>query len=409
MNKDMLKKIEYYYFPIYIFLIIITGDWDSIYRKAISFIFSFFIILLSLPKWRIKNKNNIILILIFIYLTICLSTSLMAYNPVLSLYFFFRILIFFLIILSLYLWLDTPLKLRLLCNSIVFSGLLLGFSILFSLLSGSYTTELEGNIRVGGLFSNVNTAGYICYTSIVFSYFQYLKKRSKKYILIMLFLFGSLILTGSRASMLALGITIVFYNLRFRINKKIIIAISILLIGSVVGSLFYKDKLTNALRLNRGLSARDVLYNTAIEIFKDHPNFGIGLGNLKVIGSEYINKVEVSNWRKEQLLDIGIQSSHNAFLETAVEIGIYGSIIFTLIILIIGYKYFLSINRNKLSFRKNYYYLFWGFWTGIFIRSFFESNGIINRGWITVDIYFWILFVIFLKINQLEISNRESA
>ncbi|MDO6851982.1 O-antigen ligase family protein [Cellulophaga lytica] len=287
------------------------------------------------------------------------------------------------------------------------SGLILGLSILFSILSGSYVTELEGNIRVGGIFSNVNTAGYICYTSIVFAYFQYLKNRRKISFLLIFFLFVCLILTGSRASLLALGVTFVFYNIRFILNKKIIIATIVLLISSLVGGFLYKDTLSNALRLNRGLSARDVLYNTAIEIFKDHPNLGIGLGNLKVIGSEYINKVEVSNWRKEHLLEIGIQSSHNAFLETAVEIGIYGSFVFILIILLIGRKYFLSIKVNKLNFKKNYCYLFWGFWAGIFIRSFFESNGIINRGWITVDIYFWVMFVLFLKFDQLVKFNKN--
>ncbi|SNQ44806.1 Lipid A core-O-antigen ligase-like enyme [Cellulophaga lytica] len=345
--------------------------------------------------------------LIFIYLTICVTTSITAYNSIISIYFFLRIFFFFLIIISLYYWLNTPHRLQLLCNSIVLSGLILGLSILFSVLSGSYVTELEGNIRVGGIFSNVNTAGYICYTSIVFAYFQYLKNRRKISLLLIFFLFICLILTGSRASLLALGVTFVFYNIRFRLNKKIIIATIVLLISSLVGGFLYKDTLLNALRLNRGLSARDVLYNTAIEIFKDHPNLGIGLGNLKAIGSEYINKVEVSNWRKEHLLEIGIQSSHNAFLETAVEIGIYGSIVFTLIIILIGRKYFLSIKVNKLNFKKSYYYLFWGFWVGVFIRSFFESNGIINRGWITVDIYFWVMFVLFLKFDQLVKFNKN--
>ena len=409
MYKLLTRPLTLYYFPVFIFFIIVTGDSDSLVRKILSFLFSGIIILASLPFWKIKSKSGAITFFVSIYLFIALISVVFSVNPVNTFYIYIKLLFFFSIIISLYFWLNSYDRLELLIITLVLVGVVQSFSIFMSVLSGNVYEELEGNIRVGGLFSNVNTAGFICYTSIIFSYFKYLLDKSKGSLILICVLILCLILTGSRASLLALFVSFIIYNLRFSLNKKLIVIIGVLFLSSLFIGVIYKDKIKDVLRLNKGLSAREVLYDTGVEIIKDYPFTGIGLGNLKEVGSIYIDSVEVSNWRKRQLLEIGIQSSHNAYIETAVEIGVFGALIFLFIVLAIGYKFYMSTKANKSTMLKNFYFLFFSFWCGVTIRSFFESNGIINRGWITIDIYFWIVFVVFLKLNELMKQKNMSS
>ena len=157
------------------------------------------------------------------------------------------------------------------------------------------------------------------------------------------------------------------------------------------------------MRLKRGLATRDVLYNIGIDIFKDNPLSGIGLGNLKFVGPEYLASYPIGQWKKNDILSIGIQSSHNLFIETAAEIGLLGVFVLILIICNIGWRYFKEIRKRKGD--KNLYFLIWASYIGIIARCFFESNGIINRGWITIDIFFWVMLAVFLRLDYIKLNN----
>lgn len=399
MTKEVEHRVGDYYFPVFIFLVIVTGYWDSPLRKVISILFPIVLITFFLLKFKFTAKINITTILISLYVFVCIIASFYAYDKASSFFFTFRIITFFLLMSALYYWMDNYYRFQLVVKSIVYAGIVVCGSIFLAVLLGNVQHESNGSIRTGGIFSNINSAGFICYISCAYTYFRFIEEKKKRFVLLMLFFVAGIIITGSRASMLALAATFLFYNLRLKFTKKIII---LFLLGIVVlsGTLFFfKDKILGVLRLDKGLSARDVLYNIGINIAKDHPYTGIGLGNLKDIGTIYIENEEVGNWLKNMLIDIGIQSSHNVFIETAAEIGVFGSIILILILLRIGRKYYKNLKVEPLK-NRNFYFIFWGIFMGIVIRSFFESNGIINRGWITIDIFFWITYVIFLRSKQ---------
>lgn len=209
--------------------------------------------------------------------------------------------------------------------------------------------------------------------------------------------------------MLALGASIIFYNIRFKFSKKTLTIIMSAIVFFCVSFFLFKDKIIGQLRLSHGLSARDILYDTGLSISEDYPVTGIGLGNLREVGTNYLMKnPHVSNWRKEMLIDIGIQSSHNVFIETSAEIGYIGTGILISIILTLGFKYLRKIVFNKKSVKENnIYFVCWALFMGVLARSFFESNGIINRGWITIDIYFWIIYVISNNYKNL-IKNKAA-
>lgn len=397
----MSAIIQKYYFPVFIFLIIVTGYWDSPIRKIISLIFPLFIIGLFLINNKYSLKTDKPVLLISLYILTCLISSLFAYNVLNSLFFFFRILIFFLLIAALYDWMDDYRKYILTAKAIIISGVILSVSIFYSRFFGTVIVENEGAIRAGGIFSNVNSAGFILFIASIYAFLIYLEKGKKRYWLYILLFSTALVFTGSRASMLALAIAILFYNLRFKLTKKIIIITIASLFLGVVSFFLFQDKIMSGLRLERGLSARQILYDIGIDIAADYPYLGIGLGNLKDVGPQYLVSYPIGEWQKNSILDIGIQSSHNVFIETAAEIGVIGSTFLILIVLTIGFRYYKQI---KLADNKdrNFYYLIWGLFMGILVRCLFESNGIINRGWITVDIFFWITYVIFLRSKQFK-------
>lgn len=402
-NKNQ-KTIGDYYFPIFLLLVTITGYWDSLFRKIISIIFPILIIMFFLFRYKLTSKVKTTVFIIGLYIIVCIISSFLAYDKIDSFFFTFRIFIFFLLVSALYHWMNTYHRYQLVVKSIILSGTILSTSIIFSLFFGNVITELSGVVRAGGFFSNVNSAGFICYISTVFAFMQYLEKKKKSTLFLCLFFILGIIITGSRASMLAIVVTTIFYNLRYKLTKK---TITLTIFGGITAAIIFyinKESILNVLRLNRGLAARDVLFNVGINIAKDHPFTGIGLGNLREIGSIYLEKEPIGDWIKKMLLDIGIQSSHNAFLETTVELGVFGLLFFVLTIMLIGRQYYKQIKLSTPE-HKNFYFLIWGIFMGILIRSFFESNGIINRGWITIDLFFWIVYVIFLRSKQWK-TNR---
>ena len=309
----MSAIIQKYYFPVFIFLIIVTGYWDSPIRKIISLIFPIFIIGLFLINNKYSLKTDKPVLLISLYILTCLISSLFAYNVLNSLFFFFRILIFFLLIAALYDWMDDYRKYILTAKAIIISGVILSVSIFYSRFFGNVIVENEGAIRAGGIFSNVNSAGFILFIASIYAFLIYLEKGKKRYWLYILLFSTALVFTGSRASMLALAIAILFYNLRFKLTKKIIIITIASLFLGVVSFFLFQDKIMSGLRLERGLSARQILYDIGIDIAADYPYLGIGLGNLKDVGPQYLVSYPIGEWQKNSILDIGIQSSCNRF------------------------------------------------------------------------------------------------
>ncbi|EIJ39484.1 lipid A core-O-antigen ligase-like enyme [Galbibacter orientalis DSM 19592] len=399
------RYVDLYYFPFFLFFIIITGYWDSLMRNFISLIFPLFIILYFLSKKRINLRINIQVVLIYFYIIICIISSLLAFDVFNSLYYSLRVIVFFLLVASFYHWLNDYNKLILTLKAFTLCGLSLSFSIIYGRYFGQVVIEAEGIIRSGGFFSNVNSAGFILYCASIFTFLLYLLEKKNIYVYAILLMVITLILTGSRASMLALGTFVLIYNFRYKLTKKVLLTILSGLLFSGGMLYFFKDKIMSSLRLERGLSARDILYNVGLDITSDNIFFGIGLGNLKYVGPAYVNSYPIGQWQKDDILKVGIQSSHNLFIETSAELGVFGIIFLVLILFKIGKKYFYGIKRNILH--KNLYYLIWAFFVGSIIRCLFESNGILNRGWITMDISFWVLFVIFERFSSIINTSEK--
>ena len=156
---------------------------------------------------------------------------------------------------------------------------------------------------------------------------------------------------------------------------------------------------------------RELFWQSGIDIFKDYPIFGIG-PNLfpKYFGTyapagiyEHIGFNKITN-----------PTPHNLFLRYAAENGVLG--------IFVAFGFFvifflLAIRTMKLTKNKNHEYFvlstaITGIGIGMFFRAFIEVTGILSYGYLTLDLPFWLIFIILISIYQkftfekLKISNK---
>ena len=141
-----------------------------------------------------------------------------------------------------------------------------------------------------------------------------------------------------------------------------------------------------------GTEERLIMWTVTYQEIKKHP-FGVGTGNLDVnlqnrLKSYGLNKLAEKNY-----------NPHNQFLQTTLEIGIFGLIVLVTIIVVILYKSY--VLKNGLLFMLG---------TNLFFNSLFES--MLQRQSGIVFYVFWtvLLLIIFQKNNleKNEVINTDS-
>ena len=94
------------------------------------------------------------------------------------------------------------------------------------------------------------------------------------------------------------------------------------------------NELLQLARVDNGTAGRDYLWLIAVQIISDNFFLGIGAGNLKEVGADYLNNLPlISDWERNALLENAIQSSHNMYLEAFVDTGVIGGVLYILIFL----------------------------------------------------------------------------
>ena len=244
-----------------------------------------------------------------------------------------------------------------LLNAILIIGTLLGIYGIFQ-YQGIDFAFWKGNIarsKVFGLFGNVNYfAEYmIVPLSLAISLFFAARNRTHKILLLMgiLAMGGSLILTFTRGSYLALGISSIFmFSLYLasrgksfiKEHKKIFILILTLIIlvtflfavpnplnkpGTVISKI--KRRISVA-QFTQGssLKRRIAIWKFTALMIKDHPLLGSGLGTFKYNSLKYQAKF-FDQGENRSLYPYGIADKvHNEYLQLWAELGVIGLLIF---------------------------------------------------------------------------------
>ena len=236
-------------------------------------------------------------------------------------------------------------------------------------------------------------------------------KQRKSYrfflLLILLLQVVALLLTNSRAAIL--GATVSSFFIIYMMKKKLFIKILVVLVFCTVSLfLLFPDLIEIIFVFFRGgrvlSNTRYLMWQIAYDIIKDNPIFGVGPGMFKFYIYKYI-PVMLGSWDELQIrwlyeyAEFG--HAHNFILFLTSEVGILGLVsALTLPILF----FFYSGKTLKIYKSNNDIYNLIigiiGLGIGIFVRSFFESTGLISYGWITRDLPFWIAFIIIIYLYQ---------
>ena len=272
----------------------------------------------------------------------------------------------------------------------IFFKILLGFIIVLSLIGLLVVLNSSDRLSVLGggpiVFARWMNIGLI----ILF----FIKQSSinKKSILLMLFFFVLSLAAGSRGPVLSLAITFaVYFFLNF---QKVFLRVLFLsfLIASIA---FFSGINTSILGIgkterlvtkdNRSKNARMVFASRSFDLMSHYP-LGVGLGNWQV----YANKIKPTHLLKHQY-------PHNLVLEIFTELGIISGILFLILLLkILFYNYKkMYLNKNN---EHSFYPLLFYLQFYLIINSFF--SGSLNDSRLLFVIMAMILIELPLTLNR---------
>jgi O-antigen ligase len=202
----------------------------------------------------------------------------------------------------------------------------------------------------------------------------------------------SLILTGARASFLGFILSALIFSYW---AKKLKYLIVICLIGIVVllSIPIFQTLFSVVFRFDTDISGRDEIWLNSIDMIKKDFWFGVGISNYQQSYRRYMDTII---WHYKLLSP----SAHNQILDFMAELGIMG----LPMILIL---YYLPIRKGMISLRKTrsiddrgVIYGLLGALIAVYGRSIFEGGGMLIRPFLYPSILFWIILIVFLKIEE---------
>lgn len=244
----------------------------------------------------------------------------------------------------------------------------MAFDILLVIYQGS-----QGMTRANGFFGHpMNFAGYVSiYMPIFLIYFLEMERMTKYYwTCALIFLLGviALAFNGTRGAWIAVGICILAVLFCYiKEHKKLVTSCLIVLMILGVGFSQYKpfvqraETITNTTTYQSN-TERLLIWNSAWNMFKDHPILGVGLGQY---AQNYHTKY-ISPHAKEPTLT----HAHNNLLQMLAENGIIGFLSFVLL-----FGYFIVCPMRLFYKTKNPYALMISVSTlGLMIQGLTEYN-----------------------------------
>lgn len=263
------------------------------------------------------------------------------------------------------------------------------FFLLLSILS--CTVDVIGGIllhwdaqRLKGLYGHPMTlAGFlIIVLPILYAFLLDWKQKTKTLLIstvLFLIAFIGLLLNETRGAWLALAITLPVVTLLYDCSIKKIVFLIALAAGTSLVFLNSPQLQNRAESITsttlQSNTERVLMWQSAYEMFKDHPILGVGLGQY---APKYLNEYKSPHAKERQ------NHSHNNFLQMLAENGIVGFVGF---LLLFGYI-LLSSFRNSLRKLSPYHVLIFGCTLAFILQGFTEYNfgnsAVIKYYWATL-------------------------
>lgn len=211
---------------------------------------------------------------------------------------------------------------------------------------------VSGDGRAAGFFGHPMTfAGYLCMYLPLFllGYFENLFGVKYKYVSGIMFLAGlaALIFNGTRGAWIAVAITsgILLLYYMFKSKRNLIVGIVLMAVcgGFLLNNASFMHRVSTITNNKyQSNSERLLMWNSAWNMFKDHPVLGVGLGQYK---DNYQQKY-ISPKAKEP----DLAHAHNNFMQMLAENGMVGFLGFMAM-----FTYIIWHNFRKFLTSKNIY------------------------------------------------------
>lgn len=355
-----------------------------------------------------------------IIVTVLFSASISGLNSE-SIDALFRTSIFFLITYFYYAFIaskssDTNVYYLLL--GLFISSLVLSLSVYYDFARSGFALFIYDILitRWAGAFGNPNTLALVISINIIFIiilfYSKKINRKIKLFVLPILILNFVIILflTNSRAAILSLtlALTFLFYQLRKKVIIYLVSFILLFFIGYLISPIL-QELVDTYLRLET-VSQRDYLWKAGLDIISDYPLFGLGPEQYPKYFYTYIPTS--GSYFFNLYIILQKPHPHNYSLWMIAENGILGLVT---ALSIFGFYFYMSaklIKWNRNNRDEKFLFAVGLFSVGIlvFVRSFFEVEGIFSYGFISRDLPFWISYIILtffynLNFNELHIKN----
>ncbi len=209
--------------------------------------------------------------------------------------------------------------------------------VIWAFLTGAFMTTGYGLVNgltagdsgrlVGGL-ADPNFLAAVIVAAIVLAVVMLAATRGPQRLLLILMicvLLPSLFLTGSRGGIVTLFAAIVTAAFLAGPVRAQVLALTLVVAAVTVGYYAVVAPASARQRVS-AISAADSAgrvdqYNIAIDVFRDHPLQGVGLGNFTVVESEYITSTTTFYDVRALVADAPV---HNMYLSVLAELGVVG-------------------------------------------------------------------------------------
>ncbi|MED3758928.1 O-antigen ligase family protein [Peribacillus frigoritolerans] len=355
MQKIYFDKFIQVILFLYILSIYLLTYRDGLYLisngLALLLIFSIGVNLMLTKRNLVFNK---FLISYGVFLGICMISAFFAIDQENTLSKIETLVLIFILMFSFINYIDTNEKLRKLMFYFVISGAVASIYVLF-------TSDFSHITRFGEELANLNRLGVIIGVSAIFCF--YFIVIEKKYLCFPLFLimFFVILLTGSRSALIFILFNIIFIlfssNRKGFYNKFKYLIISAFLASTIFYMIFNIPILYQIIGIRiedllsffseegteeTSINIRANMLASGIEMFKNQPLTGYGLGNYGFVFSRDYGGRETY--------------SHNNLIELLVGVGILGAITFYIIQSLVIKELFRASRYNNLN-KINYVFM----------------------------------------------------
>ena len=298
--------------------------------------------LYNLKSYNLKKNQMTYVYLSVLFTFLCLLSIFWAASTSKYLDSMKSIIQIYAISIMLYLGINSKEKFEFVSNIFSIAGwAIIGYIVVATPISawndmiyGNHSLNSAGGRLGPTIGMHTNMAGSVLAVFLLFGIYQFLTSRKKIYIVQCILLFVCIMFTKSRTSLAicVVGITL-FIAIYKRMNVKqflrilfsVILIVAVLYISMQNDFLYslYGKRLESLLYFfndsgttDASVTGRMLLQEKAFEIFKEHPIFGVGIGNFS-----YYNDLNSS---------VAGLYAHNNYLELLADVGIVGCTLYYL-------------------------------------------------------------------------------